>query len=95
MEIKVDDAVLFSLSDTQKNVIKYNVSSVIFEDDMKRRLEWVLDEIYAESYKKLKETWEPVLIADGAESIPTDPDAFAALVFAHDDYKDRATRDAE
>lgn len=95
MQIKVDDVVLYTLTDTQKNVIKDEISSVIFDDDMKRRLEWVLMHKYEQCFKKLKDKWEPILIADGAESIPTDQATFAALVFAHEDYKDRATRDAE
>ena len=95
MEIKVDDVSVFTLSTVQKNVLQDEISSVIFDDDMKRRLEWVLTHKYEQCYKKLRAKWEPILIADGAESLPTDPDAFATLVFAHDDYKDRATRDAE
>lgn len=95
MEIKVDDVSLFTLTTAQKNVIKDEISSVIFDDDMKRRLEWVLMHKYEQCFKKMKAKWEPILIADGAENLPTDQDAFASLVFAHQDYKDRATRDAE
>lgn len=95
MEIKVDDVSVFTLTDTQKSVLQDEISSVIFEDDMKRRLEWILKHKYEQCYKKLRAHWEPIFIAEEVESLPTDPDAFAALVFAHDDYKDRATRDAE
>jgi len=95
MQIKVDDVAVFTLSDTQKNVLQDEISSVIFDDDMKRRLEWVLMHKYEQCFKKLKAKWEPIFIAEEVESLPTDPDAFAALVFAHADYKDRATRDSE
>jgi hypothetical protein len=37
--------------------------------------------------------WEPKLAARGVESIPTNKDAFAALVFSQPDYLDRKARD--
>ena len=95
MEIKVDDVSLFSLNDTQKKVIKNDVMSEIFDEDMKRRLQWVLMHKYERCFKRLKEEWEPKLAANGVESIPTNPDAFAELVFAQPNYKDRSTREAE
>jgi len=95
MQIKVDDVELYTLSETQKKVIKDEIDSNIFDEDMKRRLQWVLIHKYEQCYKRLREKWEPILIADGAESLPTDPDAFATLVFAHPNYKDRASREVE
>jgi len=95
MKISVDDKELFVLSDTQKNVIKDYVSSDIFEEDMKRRITWVINEIYKEAFKRLKAKWEPKLAKSGVDSIPTDKDKFAELVFKQDDYKDRATRESQ
>ena len=95
MEIKVDDVSLFKLNDTQKNVIKNDINSNIFDKDMKRRLFYIINHKYEQCYRRLKEEWEPRLVDRGIESIPTDKDAFAQLVFSQKDYKDRAARDAE
>ena len=95
MKISVDDKELFTLSDIQKKVIQDEISSDIFEEDMKRRVHYILDHKYKQCFKRLKAEWEPKLGALGLESLPTDKDAFAALVFARPEYRDRKARDLE
>lgn len=95
MQIKVDDAILFELTETQKKVIKNEIPEDIFEADMKRRLQWVLTHKYEQCFKKLKAEWDVRLEALGVESIPTNKDAYAELVFQQKSYKDRTVRDAE
>lgn len=91
MKVSVDGNDLFSLSETQKKVIKNEVLLEIFEEDMKRRLQWVLTHKYEECFKKLKEQWEPIL-AQRMSSIPTDPDKLAEIIFSQPDYKNRSQR---
>lgn len=38
MKISVDDTELYTLSNTQKNVIKNDINEDVFEEDMKQRL---------------------------------------------------------
>jgi hypothetical protein len=96
MKISIDDQEIFTLTETQKRVIQNDIPSEIFEEDMKRRLKWVLfDEKYARCMQRLRKEWEPVFKAEGAISLPTSDDEFAELVFTHQDYKDRSTRNAE
>ena len=95
MKISVDDKELFTLSETQKNVIKNDIDSDVFDDDMKRRLNYILMHKYDQCFKRLKAEWDSKLAALGVESIPTNPDAYATLVFAREEYKDRKTRDEE
>ena len=95
MKISVNDQELFTLTETQKQVIKNDIHADIFDEDMKRRLNWVLTHKYEQCFKRLKAEWEPKLAALGVESLPTNPDAFAQLVFARPEYKDRAARDLE
>jgi|SRR5271154_1322725 len=94
MKISVNDQELFTLSDTQKQVIKNDIPADIFDADMNRRLQWVLIHKYEECFKALKAEWDPKLAANGVAMIPTDPDAYAQLVFAQPNYKDRAAREA-
>jgi hypothetical protein len=91
MKVSVDDQELFTLSDVQKNVIKHDIASEIFDEDCKRRLQWVLLHKYEQCYKRLKEKWEPVL-ASRYTSIPTHKDDFAQLVFSQPDYADKTAQ---
>jgi|SRR3954467_2300906 len=93
MKISVDDKELFTLSETQKKVIKNDILSEVFEEDMKRRLQYILQHKYEQCFKRLKDEWEPKLAKSGAAMIPTNPDAFASLVFDHPEYKNRAVRE--
>lgn len=95
MKISVNDQELFTISATQEKVIKDYINSDIYENDMKRRITWVINEIHKEAFKRLRDTWEPKLIANGVTSIPTDKDALAQLIFSQPDYKDRSARELE
>lgn len=93
MKIKVNDVLLFELSDTQKKVICNDIPEDIFDEDMKRRLHYILMHKYERCFKRLKEEWDIKLKDNGVEMIPTDPDKYAELVFAQPNYQCRKTRD--
>ena len=95
MKISVDGVDLLTLSETQKKVIQNEIKSEIFDADIKRRIEWVITHKYDQCFKKLKAEWDPKLAAAGVESIPTNKDAFAQLVFQQPGYRDRKNRDLE
>ena len=95
MKISVDDKHLFTLSETQKKVIKNDIEEEIFDDDMKRRLQYILTHKYERCFTRLKGEWDPKLISEGAKSLPTDPDEYAELVFKHPKYKNRSQREKE
>jgi len=48
-------------------------------------------------WKRFRQEWTTKLMDDASftDSIPSNKEAFVNLVLARDDYKDRATRDAE
>jgi len=93
MKIKVDNVDLFELTETQKKVIKNEIHADIFDEDMKRRLNWVLMHKYQNCFKKLKSEWDDKLVQNGVRMIPTDPDEYAQLVFSQPNYKDKKNRD--
>jgi len=93
MKISVNDQELFMLSDIREKVIKNDVPEDIFDEDMKRRLQWVLMHKYEECFNRLKSEWDVKLAANGVKMIPTDPDEYAQLVFAQPNYQDRAARE--
>ena len=94
MKISVNDVELFTLTETQKSVIKNDIHADNFEEDMKRRLQYILMHKYEQCFERLKKEWEPKL-STKLESIPTDKDAFATLVFNQPDYKDRKAKELE
>jgi len=93
MKISVNDKELYTLTDIQKQVIQNDVPLDIFEEDMKRRLQWVLMHKYEVCFKDLKEIWDQKLIANGVSMVPTDPDEYAKLVFSQPNYKNRSARE--
>ena len=93
MKISVNDVELFTLTDIQKKVIQNDINVDIFEEDMKRRLQWVLEHKYERCFARLKAEWDVKLIGNGVESVPTDCDAYAALVFEQTNYEDKKTRE--
>jgi hypothetical protein len=95
MKISVNDQELFTLTETQKKVIQNDIQSEIFDDDMKRRLQYILNHKYEECFKRLKNEWEPKLASSGVKYIPTDRDEFSDMVFAHPEYRNRSQRDLE
>ena len=95
MKVTVDGVEILNINDTKKRVMQHNIPAEQFDADMKRRLEWVIMHKYERSFKALKEEWDSKLAANGVAMIPTDPDAYAELVFSQPNYKDRSAREAE
>ena len=95
MKVSVNDVELFTLSDIQKKVLENEIPSAKLDEDLKRRLHWVLDHKYQRAFIKMKQEWDVKLAENGVESIPVDRDAYAQLVFDQTNYKDRDARDLE
>ncbi len=93
MKISVNNQELFTLSETQKKVIKNDIHEDIFEQDMCRRLEYILTHKYQRCFDRLKKEWEPKLKESGVKMIPTDDKDFADLVFSQPEYKCRKSRE--
>lgn len=91
MKISVDDVELYTLTTHQKDVLKYDIPSEIFDADLEARLNWVLTHLYEQSLKRLKKVWDPIL-TDREITIPVDPVEYADVVFAQPDYEDRSAR---
>jgi hypothetical protein len=96
MKISVNDQEVYTLAEWEKDVIKNDIHADDFDADMKRRLEWVLRHKAEQCYIRFEKEWLEKLRNDpSVDSIPKSKEAFVALVKSRQDYKDRATRDAE
>lgn len=93
MKISVNNKELFNLSEVQKQVICNDIHADELDADLQRRLQWVLMHKYEQCMKRLRDEWMPKL-KGRVESVPTNDDSFAQLVFSQPDYKDRKMRDS-
>ena len=80
-----------SISDTDEKVMK---------NDLLDLDQWVQDAVTGKinnCWKRFQQEWTTKLMNDETftDSIPSNKEDFVNLVLARDDYKDRATRDAE
>ncbi len=92
MKISVNDVELFTLNETQKKVIQNDIDSQIFDVDMKRRIQYALMHKYERCFMRLKEEWDIKLRDAGVDMVPTNPDAYAQLVFSQPSYRNRTLR---
>ena len=92
MKVTVDGVDILELSKVQEDIIKHEIPSEIFEDDMIRRLKWIVMRKHEQAFKKMKEEWDHKLEKAGVEFIPTNPDEYAKLVFSQPDYQDKDSR---
>lgn len=94
MKVFVDGQQVVELNETQKKVIMNDIHQDIFEEDMKRRVKYILEHKYERCFERLKKEWIPKL-QSRMGSIPTNPDALAELIFSQKDYRNRSKRDLE
>lgn len=92
MKISINDTELFSITEIQKKVLSNDIHRDTLEDDLKRRLQWVLMHKYQTCFDNLKQEWDKKLASNGIKSVPTDADEYAQLVFNQPNYKDRKDR---
>lgn len=94
MKIQVDGKSVLDLNETKQKVIKRDIPDEIFQEDMERRVHYAINHKYEQCFKRLKEEWDQKL-KGRVESVPTDPDKYAELVFSQPDYKSRSQREKE
>lgn len=92
MEIKIDDLIALTLSETQVNILKHDISEDIFIQDISRRLQFIIMEKYKGCLSRIKQEWTPKLVDMGRKSIPLDDEKFCELVFSLKEYADKKTR---
>ena len=95
MKVLVDNEEVLTLSETQKKVIKHDINEDIFNEDMKRRLKYILSHKYEQCLERLKKEWIPRLKSSGASSIPLDDEALAEMIFSHPEYKSKKLRERD
>ncbi len=83
MKISLNNEELFTLSDIQKKVIQNDIPLDIFEEDMKRRLKYMIEHPCNRFIEQNGKAAREYLKSKSIESVPTDKMEFASLVFEH------------
>lgn len=92
MKFLVNEVCVCELNETQKKVLCNDINCDEFDEDMRRRVNYIIMHKYEQCMKRLQDEWMPKLKAAGVKAIPLDNDEFAELVFSMNSYKDRKTR---
>ena len=92
MKILIENELILELSEIQKKVIKNEIPDEIFEEDMKRRVHYILTHKYEQCFERLKKEWLPKL-KERVDTIPTDDEKLTKLIFSQKDYKSRSKRE--
>ncbi len=90
--IKKDDAEIFQIDDINIKLLEDQLVEV--EDEINRRLQWVIDHKCEKIYSRFRKKWEAILIAEGAQTIPASKADFVTQITQRADYKNRVARDA-
>lgn len=94
MQVKVDGETVFEIADFEKKVICNDIPEDIFDEDMKRRVRWIVEHKLERCMHRLKEEWLPKL-KGRVGYLPIDERKLAELIFSQPDYKCRKTREDE
>jgi len=95
MEIKIDDKVIFTFTEQQKKIIQNDISEDIFNEDMERRIKYILMHKYESCLNRLKSEWMSKLKENGEKSIPLEDEEFCELVFSQSNYQSKKKRSLE
>ena len=96
MKIILDNEDVMDLEIWEQNVIKNDIPSDVFKEDIKRRIKWVITHKFDQCFNRLEQEWLPKLREDPRiESIPSNKQGFCEMIFSRADYKDKKTRDQD
>ena len=86
MKFFVDNKEVLELNETHQKIIQDVINPDIFVADMERRVNYIVSHKLENCYDSLIKRWLPTL-RERFDSLPTNKDALAELVFAQNDYK--------
>lgn len=96
MKITVNGQDLLEVQEWEKDILKGEILGDKLEEDLKRRLKWVIEHKIDRCFTRMFEHWMPIFREDPTYStVPTDKKEFVALVLAHPQYKNRSQLDKE
>jgi len=95
MKVKYNEKEILTLNETKRKVFLHEMLEEGFDEDIERRLQWVLTHKYEQCMKRLRDEWVPKFRLKGLATIPLDDDQLAELIFSQAEYQSRSKRDKE
>lgn len=94
MKVKVDDEIILEIKEWHLKLLKNDIYEEILEDDIKRRIKWIIEHKLERCFGRFQEEWLEKLRNDSSiNSIPTSKEDFVNLVTARKDYKNRSQKE--
>lgn len=94
MQIKLDDVVLFEISDADIKILENDLIDV--QAEITQRLKYIVTHKVEQCYKRMRDEWTSKLEQSKVvASVPLQRDDFVNLILSQPDYKNRAMREAE
>lgn len=90
MKFYVDSICVLELSPVQEQILLSSIPADVFVPTMQQRVVWVINQVIDGSFNSLFNKWLPIL-QGRYDSLPSNPDKFAELIFSQPDYKPAAT----
>jgi len=96
MKIQVDGADLMDVKPWEMKVLQYQLPTEGVEDDLKRRLKYIISHKIERCIDQMINDWMPKIRKDKSiTSVPTDKKSLVEMIMNRPDYKDRSTREEE
>lgn len=94
MKVQVDGKEIFTLEEWEKKVLLHELKTQGFEEDLCRRLEYVLKHKVDRCFERLQAEWIEILRKDpSVTQIPVGKKEFVEMVTSRVDYKNRTERE--
>ena len=90
MKFFVDSVCVLELSPVQEQILLSGIPADVFVPTMQQRVVWVINQVIDGSFDSLFNKWLPIL-QGRYDSLPSNPDKFAELIFSQPDYKPAST----
>jgi len=95
MKVFCDEEEILNLQDWQRKVLEYMLPSKTLDEDIKRRLKYVINHKIDQCFDRLEKEWTPKLRDDPqVTSVPADKKEFVKFVTSRTDYMNRDQREA-
>jgi len=96
IEIKVNDALVLTISDDDIKILSDSIDSDLLVDDVIDRVKRIFKNKIDQSYSRMQKQWLDTLLKDeSVTQIPADKNDFVDFVKARPDYKDKKQRDSD
>ena len=87
MKISRDSKTIYTISDSEKSILKHIIQNELYEDDVKRRIAyWVKDNLFEKALTRLKLKWNKILKDRDVKSFPTNNIEYSKVLLSQPEF---------